>query len=257
MPQLAVHYLPQFVAESDLAGSTVIVVDLLRASTTICQALSNGAKCVIPSLEVDETFARAAAHVEKHGDREKILLGGERGGQRIEGFDLGNSPLDYTSEQIFGQTVLFTTTNGTKALAHARLADRVLIGAAVNRQAIVDAVAGAPRVDILCAGTGGKVTREDILAAGAIASQIKAPHESCSANSWSDAACREWQELLTTAHALDRTPSEQFAHELRDTLGGKNLLALGYDDDLLFCAQLDTLDIVPELDRSTGQIKLP
>ncbi|NOZ39596.1 MAG: hypothetical protein GXP24_05145 [Planctomycetes bacterium] len=69
--QIAVHYLPHFVAESDLAGSTVIVVDLLRASTTICQSLANGAKCVVPSLEVDETFAKAAQF-----DRAKILLGG-------------------------------------------------------------------------------------------------------------------------------------------------------------------------------------
>ncbi len=251
MPQIAVHYLPHFVAESDLAGSTVIVVDLLRASTTICLALANGAKCVIPSVEVDETFAKAAAHIKKHGDREKILLGGERGGQKIEGFDLGNSPLDYTADQVFGQTVLFTTTNGTKALAHAHLADRTLIGAAVNRQAIANAVADAPQVDILCAGTGGKVTREDILAAGAIASQLEAD----ATNEWCDAACREWQELLTTAHALNRTPSEQFAIELRDTLGGKNLLALAYDRDLPFCAQLDTQSVVPELNRPTGQIK--
>ena len=246
--RIAVHYLPHFVAESDLADSTVIVVDLLRASTTICQALTAGAKCVIPSVEVDETFAKASRY-----SRDEILLGGERGGQPIEGFDLGNSPLDYTAEQVFDQTVLFTTTNGTKALAHARLAERTLIGAAVNRQAVADAVADAPQVDILCAGTGGKVTREDILAAGAIASQLEAG----TANEWCDAACREWQELLTTARALGRTPSEQFAIDLRDTLGGKNLLALGYDRDLPFCAQLDIHDVVPEFDRPAGQIKLP
>jgi len=242
-----VHYLPQFVAEADLAGSTVLVVDLLRASTTICQALANGAKCVVPSVEVDETFAKAGDY-----ERNAILLGGERGGQQIEGFDLGNSPADYTADQVFGQTVLFTTTNGTKALAHARLAKRTLIGAAVNRQAVVDAIGEAEQIDILCAGTGGKVTREDILAAGAIASQLAGD-----TNEWADAARREWEELLTTARALNRSPSEQFALELRDTLGGKNLLALGYDDDLPLCAQLDTLDVVPELDRLSGHIKLP
>jgi len=250
--RVAVHYLPQFVAESDLAGSVVVIVDLLRASTTICQALSAGAKCVVPSVEVDETFAKASAHVQQNGNRSEILLGGERGGERIEGFDLGNSPTDYTADQVFGRTVLFTTTNGTKALAHARLAERVLIGAAVNRKAIVEEIAAAERINILCAGTGGKVTREDILAAGAIASQLEGDR-----NEWADAACREWQELLTTARALDRTPSEQFAVELQNTLGGKNLLALGFDDDLPHCAQLDTLNVVPELDRTTGQIKLP
>lgn len=254
MHELNVHYLPQFVAEADLAGSTVIVVDLLRASTTICQALANGAKCVVPSVEVDATVALA-----EQRQRSEILLGGERGGEIITGFDLGNSPAEYTADQVFGQTVLFTTTNGTKAIEHARLAERVLIGAAVNRHTVVEAVMAAEQVDILCAGTGGKVTREDILAAGAIAHALTnspASHSPFTTNEWSDSACREWQELVTTARALDRTISEQFAIELRDTLGGKNLLALGYDEDLVACAQLDSLDVLPELDRPNGEIKL-
>lgn len=247
MPTVNVHYLPQFVAEADLAGSTVIVVDLLRASTTICQALHAGAKCVVPTLEVDETFARAERYY-----AEDVVLGGERGGMRIEGFHLGNSPLDYTPEKVLGRTVLFTTTNGTRALAHARLAKYVLIGAAINRQAVIEAVADAEQIDILCAGTGGKVTREDILAAGAIASQLGGE-----CNEWCDAACREWSELLTTASALGRSASEQFALELRDTLGGRNLLTLGYDDDLVFCANLDALDLVPQHDRQLDAICLP
>ena len=245
---LAVHYLPQFVAEADLAGSTVIVVDLLRASTTICQALAAGAKCVKPSVEVDATIAAA-----ENLERSEIILGGERGGERIDGFDLGNSPAEYTADQVFGRTLLFTTTNGTKALAHARLAKRVLIGGTINRQAVVETVNTTEQVDILCAGTGGKVTREDILAAGAIASQL----ESDTTNEFCDAACGEWQELLTTARALGRSPSEQFALELRDTLGAKNLLALGLDHDLEFCAQLDTHNVVPELEQTTGRIRLP
>ncbi len=251
MPELSVHYLPQFVAEADLAGSTVIVVDLLRASTTICQALASGAKCVVPTVEVDATFARA-----QHYSRDEIVLGGERGGAIIEGFDLGNSPAEYEADEVFGRTVLFTTTNGTKAIEHARLAKRVLIGAAVNRQAVAQTVAEAEHVDILCAGTGGKVTREDILAAGAIA-ELLASDNSRITNEWADSARREWQELITTARALDRSPTDQFALELRDTLGGKNLLALGYDEDLRDCAELDRLDLVPELDRSTGEIRLP
>jgi len=146
LPQLAVHYLPQFVSESELAGSTVVVVDLLRASTTICHALAYGAKCVVPCLEIAETWTRA-----KQFSRDQIVLGGERGGERIEGFDLGNSPADYTADQVFGRTVLFTTTNGTKALAHARLASRVLIGAAANRATLAETIVAAPQIDILSA----------------------------------------------------------------------------------------------------------
>ena len=255
MPQLNVHYLPQFVAEADLAGGTVIVVDLLRASTTVCYALSAGAKCIVPAVEVDETFAKASTF-----QRADIVLGGERGGEIIEGFDLGNSPTDYTADQVFGRTVLFTTTNGTKAINHARLSARVLVGAAVNRRAVAAAVAADQQVDILCAGTGGKVTREDLLAAGAIAHQLTTQHSPPttprSTNEWADSASGEWEELLNTAAALGRTPSEQFALELRDTLGGRNLLALGLDEDLVTCAQLDKLDGVPILDKQSGEIRL-
>ncbi len=242
MPRIAVHYLPQFVAETELAGSTVVVVDLLRASTTICQALAAGAQGVVPCLEVDETFTTATRY-----ERSQILLGGERGGERIEGFDLGNSPADYTADQVFGRTVLFTTTNGTRALHHARLAKHVLIGAAVNRQAVAQRLDSTDEVHILCAGTGGKVTREDILAAGAIASSLEGD-----TNPWAASACREWQELLSTARALRRSPSQQLAQELRSTIGGKDLIALGLDDDLEDCAQLDQLTVVPTLDAHTG-----
>ena len=105
----------------------------------------------------------------------------------------------------------------------------------------------------MCAGTGGQVTREDILAAGAIVEYLT--DESTELNEWAEAARREWQELKTAGRALGRTVPEQFAVELRDTQGGKNLLALGFDEDLRFCSQLDILDVVPELDRTKGLIR--
>src|SRR5688572_1010188 len=107
MPKLNVHFLPSHVPEPRLAGSMVIVIDLLRASSTICEALASGATCVVPLLEVDETKAAAGKY-----DRSEIVLGGERHGKVIDGFDLGNSPLEYTPHAVSGKTVLFTTTNG-------------------------------------------------------------------------------------------------------------------------------------------------
>ena len=245
------HYLPQFVDASELAESVVVMVDQLRASSTICHAFSAGAKCVVPFVQVEDVFTHA-----QRLEPGEALFGGERGGRRIEGFHLGNSPTEYTPEKVFGQTVLFTTTNGARALDHARLAQRVLVGATVNRQAIVAELSTAKRIDILCAGTNGAVTREDILAAGAIADRLLQRFEDeCDTNEWADAARREWQELLNTAHAMGRSPSAQFARELCDTPGGKNLLAIGHDFDLDICAQLDTLAIVPELDLFTGIIR--
>jgi len=255
MPErrLNVYYLPQFVPEHELAGGTVIVIDLLRASTTICQALASGARDVVPFVEVGDAVG-AAVKLE----RAQIVLGGERRGERLGGFDLGNSPAEYTPDVVFGRRVLFTTTNGTLALQHARLAGRVLVGAIVNLSAVTASVRDDRQVDIVCAGTAGHVTREDILAAGAIVHQLNASQTGgWQTNDAADAARREWEELLTASRAAGRTASEQLSVELRTTAGGRNLLAIGLDDDLVDCAQIDRLDVVPELDVAAWRIHVP
>lgn len=246
--RIHVHNLPALVSEQELAGSAVIVIDLLRATTTICQSLAAGACEVVPFREIDEALEVAAG-------RENVVLGGERGGRRIDGFDLGNSPAEYTPQAVQGRAVFITTTNGTRALHHARLARRVLVGAIVNLSAVVASVKDEPRVDILCAGTGGQVTHEDILAAGAMVDRLC----NLSATDWqfNDAAVsarRAWQELLAAADASDRSAAEQLTIELRDTLGGRNLIEVGNDSDLADCARIDQLNIAPELDVRNWRI---
>lgn len=249
---LRVHFLPQFVGDHELAGGTVVVVDLVRASTTICHALAAGARDVVPFVEVAETLHAAALY-----HRADVLLGGERGGERIEGFDLGNSPQEYTPEVVFGRRILFTTTNGTRALRHAHLGNRVVIGAVVNLAAVVASVSKSENVDILCAGTAGHVTREDILAAGAIVAGLRVPKSSWQTNESAERSLAEWEELCTAARAAGRSLSEQLAVELRDTQGGKKLIRVGLDDDLAVCAAIDALDVIPELDLREGRIHLP
>ena len=107
--QLNVHLLPELANPHDLAGHTSIVIDTLRASTTITTALENGAEKIIPCLTVEE--ARQLAN-----DRPGALLGGERGGKPLPGFDFGNSPAEYEPNRVAGKTIVFTTTNGTKAM---------------------------------------------------------------------------------------------------------------------------------------------
>src|SRR5687768_3032349 len=124
MPRtLDVHFLPELTSPEELAGGVVVVIDVLRASTTITYALAAGARELIPCLEIDD--ARAAATKLPPA---QVVLGGERQGLPIAGFDLGNSPRDYTPERVGGKTVVFTTTNGTKAMLQCRQAARVLIG---------------------------------------------------------------------------------------------------------------------------------
>ncbi len=166
--EIRTHFLPQLVAPAELAGGASIVIDVLRATTTITAALAAGAREVIPCLEVDD--ARGVASRVCRPAR--LCLGGERGGVKIDGFDLGNSPCEYTAARVAGKSVVFTTTNGTRAMLHAAAADEIWLAALVNLQAVVAGCAQRPRVDILCAGTGGKITREDVLAAGAIAAAL-------------------------------------------------------------------------------------
>lgn len=240
MRMLRVHNLPRLVAETDLAGSTVVVIDLLRATSTICQALAAGATEVVPFLEIDEALAAAAE------DRANVVLGGERKGARIIGFDLGNSPSEYTPEAVEDQRVFLTTTNGTRALHHAQLAARIVAGSFLNLSAVTESIKDAPRVDILCAGTDGRESREDILAAGALVEKLCAREP----NDWelndaARAALAEWQRR-----------GDDLAVELRSTPGGENLLAIGLDGDLVDCARFDALDVVPELDIEAWRITL-
>lgn len=250
MQELNVYNLPTHVGEQDLAGSTVIVIDLLRATTTICHALAAGAREVVPFREIDETLAAA----EKAG-RNNVILGGERGGMLIDGFDLGNSPAEFTREAIAGRPVFITTTNGTRALYHARLARRVLAGAMVNLSAIVESVKDEPRVDILCAGTGDEETLEDILAAGAMVDRFTAVADAqWKLNDAAVAAAREWRLLVGKSDLTGHTIQQQLALKLRDTRGGRNLIEVGNDSDLPDCAAIDRLSIVPELDIPNWRI---
>jgi 2-phosphosulfolactate phosphatase len=250
--RLNVHPLPQLVPPNALAGGTTVVIDLLRATSTICQALASGAVEVVPFLEIAD--ARSAA--EAAPDRERILLGGERHGKRIEGFDLGNSPTEYTPDVVAGRRVFLTTTNGTRALDHARQARRIVAGALVNLSAVVASLRKEPRIDILCAGTGGEVTREDLLAAGAMVERLTDEGDADrSLNESAMSARREWRELVAAARDLGRSLSEHLAIELRDTPGGRNLLSIDMDRDLAACARIDAVDVLPELDVREWRIR--
>jgi 2-phosphosulfolactate phosphatase len=250
MPTLDLYLLPKDAPPERLADATVIVIDLLRASTTICRALAAGAECVMPFAEIDETLAAAQAF-----GRDNVLLGGERHGKLIPGFDLGNSPAEYTPTIVAGRRILFSTTNGARALHHARSAQRVLVGAAVNRTAVARAVQPGANVVILCAGTDGEVAREDELAGGAIIEAIRRGGATWELNEPANAARHAWRTIVDGAEVEQVPVVHYFARRLGDTQGGRNLLDIGHDADLPACAQLDTLTIVPELNRTTGELR--
>jgi 2-phosphosulfolactate phosphatase len=237
MPIGRVHYLPAIVESDLLLGSTAVVIDLLRATTTICHALAAGAKEVYAFQETDD--ARQLA--ERLG-REHCLLGGERGGIKIDGFDLGNSPAEYTRERIAGKTLVFTTTNGTRAIASCLAADRAFLASLVNLSAVSAAIAEQETaVNIVCAGTNGELTREDILAAGAIVASLSAMRETNL--TWNDDAliARDaWHGVTATEQ-----PRQSLVAALRDSIGGRNLVELGFDADIAMAAAVDNVPVVP------------
>ena len=165
--RLFAHFLPILLPPDELREATAVVIDLLRASTTICHALAAGAREVIPCLEVDDA-RRIAADLAAS----RPVLGGERDGVRIEGFDLGNSPEEYRPETVGGRTVVFTTTNGTAAMLRCRPAARIIIGSLVNFSAVCKQLTDKASTHLICAGTQSKITREDVLCAGAITDRL-------------------------------------------------------------------------------------
>jgi 2-phosphosulfolactate phosphatase len=271
-PPLKAHFLPDLTSPEELAGGVVVVIDVLRASTTICHALAAGARAVIPCLEVEE--ARQLAAQFPPGE---AVLGGERKGLRIEGFDLGNSPSEYTPATVGGKTVIFTTTNGTRAMTQCRGAARVLIGTFVNLSAVYWEISqartcGEP-VHLLCAGTRRQLTAEDVLFAGALARRwwLDADFQRKSLashgppwhplNDQANLARQAWTNAAygiagSDAHVDVReliTPQTLAGHLLEST-GGRNLEALGFVADIRAAAQIDLFDFVPELDVPNWRI---
>src|SRR5438105_72035 len=162
--EVHVYLLPELVPPGRLAGGLAVVIDVLRATTTIVYALAGGCTAVRPCAEVEE--ARALAGHMRAG---RVLLGGERGGTPLPGFDLGNSPREYTAKLCHGNTLVLTTSNGTRALLRTVEAERVILAGFVNYSAVCEQLRHDQRpIHIVCAGTEGEVALEDALLAGAL-----------------------------------------------------------------------------------------
>lgn len=240
---LAVHLLPRLYRAEAFSGCIAIVVDALRASTTIAAALAAGATRVVPTLSVDEARAVAA-----RADMKGAILGGERGGLKIDGFDLGNSPTEYTAERVKGRPIIFTTTNGTAALLHVSQASRVLIGSLFNLSAVCEAVAGDPRpVHIVCAGTRDEVSLDDCLPAGAMVERLLRAGRHAVADDSALLCLRAWLDASKGGPAgiLDAMNASR---------GGRGLSRLGLGADVEFCAQADRYRVVPAYDAQGGSI---
>jgi 2-phosphosulfolactate phosphatase len=247
---LAVHFLPALVSADELAAADVVMIDVLRASTTIVHGLSAASSAVIPCREVEE--ARKMAATLPPGT---AVLGGERAGLPIAGFDLGNSPGEYTRSAVEGKTVVFTTTNGTLALMHCRAAAHVFIGSFVNMSAIVKRLTGERPIHLLCAGTRGQITREDLLCAGALGELLlESAVDSASMNDQARIAIDTWRAAVPHGARPPKALAGELSLALHETQGGRNLMAIGLEHDIDTAAEVDRFDIVPQLDIENWRI---
>lgn len=214
-----------------LAASVVVVIDVIRATTTMTEALANGARAIYPTASTEDAVRLAQSF-----GREDTVLCGERKGVKIEGFDLGNSPREFTAEAVRGKRLVMSTTNGTRALVAGAEGERLLVCALTNLGAVARTLADCERVAILCAGRDDEFSIEDALCAGALISRIgDAADGPPRLNDASRAAL-----VLATSLQPNRAV-------LADSAAGGVLSEIGLIDDLEVCADVDRHGIVPEM----------
>jgi 2-phosphosulfolactate phosphatase len=216
-----------------VSGRTAVVLDVLRATSTIVEALVNGARRIIPFSTVEEAVAK-----KNELGRDAALLCGERGGEKIPGFDLGNSPLEMTREAVSGRTLVMTTTNGTPALLAASGASVCLIAALLNVHAVAERVMDHGNdVLILCAGREGRFALEDAVCAGVLVQRLRAVGRApLRLDDGARAAV-----TLAGRGTLEAT--------LQRSAAGRALRHIGRGDDVTFCAQLDLHAVVPVFEQ--------
>lgn len=247
MPRLRVHFLPSLIPAAELNGSTCVVIDVLRATTTMIAAFAAGARGVVPCLSIEDAQQAAAALPVG-----QAVLGGERRGLLIPGFALGNSPTEYTPDSVGGKAVVMTTTNGTKALLHCAAAERVLVAGFVNLSAVCQSLTGSPSVDILCAGAHGHVGRDDALVAGAIVTRL-ADQGDLQLDDSAALARDAWLHLSGDCPAAEL--SAKLTAALRASIAGQNLIDVGLGSDIPLVTAVDRWPLVAEFNAADGWVR--
>jgi 2-phosphosulfolactate phosphatase len=210
----------------DFRDRTVVIVDILRATSCMVTAFAHGVDHIVPFANLDNCLA-----MKDHG----YITSGERNGEKVQGFDNGNSPFEYM-EGIRGKKIAFTTTNGTEALDRSRGAREILIGSFLNLSAVANhLLKGTNSVLILCAGWKGKVNLEDSIFAGALVTRIR------------EAIKPECDAPLAAMHLYETAKSDLVGF-MSTASHVRRLKRLDITKDISFCLTADKYDVVPFLD---------
>src|SRR5699024_7660738 len=232
--KINVFFSSQSFQEEDLRDKTVVIIDVLRASSTIVTALEHGAKGVISVADMSD-----ASKISQNLDSPHYLLCGEKDGVKIEGYDLGNSPLNYTAETVDGKTIILNTTNGTKAIQRSALAHKIMIGSFLNLEVIVEQLAEAENdIALICAGWRGSMAFEDLLCAGNIISDL--------ANDEPEGEMKDGAKVASSLY-------EKFGNEVEQTIKSSDyaqrLKEVVSDEDLSYCCQRDGMQVLPVMNE--------
>lgn len=206
----------------------VVIIDIFRATSSICYGIDNGAEAIIPVAEVEECLA----YKEKNPD---YLLAAERDGKVVTGFDFGNSPFSYTAQKVAGKTVVLTTTNGTQALYLSRKAKQIIIGSFLNLTAVCNWLKTTnENILLVCAGWKYNFNLEDTLFAGAVVEQLKT-------------GAYELDDPAIAANDLYQLGKDDITVYLKKTSHSERLKQLGIEEDIAFCLNTDTTTAIPVL----------
>jgi 2-phosphosulfolactate phosphatase len=231
--RLDVFFAAQPLTPAEVAGRVVAVIDVLRASTTVAVALHNGAKYIIPFDSHEEAVTRS-----KSFERSHVKLAGERKMLAIPGFDLGNSPREFTPDAVEGKTILLATTNGTRALVGLQGARDVVVASYVNFSAVLAMLRAAGRsgtdISIICAGRERQFSLEDAACAGRYVRHIAKRLPNTALN---DAA--------KASSMIDRRYGDSLDRLFAESSHGRALVEAGFAEDLVVCAAVDAFPVVP------------
>ena len=228
--KLNVFLSPVIVDELYFTNKTTVVIDVLRATSTIVTALNNGAKEIVPVASVE--FAVKVSGGMFGG---QTLLGGERNTKKIEGFALGNSPFEYSKDVVEGKSIVFYTTNGTKSIVKAKYSENLFICSFLNISAIAKHIITLNTdVEIVCAGRNNYFSIEDSICAGMLISKISKVKSDSYLNDSGKAVLTLYEKYGSNLNKM-----------MRESDHGKILLENGFEADLEYCSSIDMLDIVP------------
>lgn len=233
MKKIDVCFSPDLIHQYDINDRCVVVIDVLRATSCMVAGLGSGVKSITPVATVEECEALG---------KQGYIMAGERGGKKLPQFDLGNSPFEYMEDQFKGKKIATTTTNGTRCIELAKKAPEVIIGAFLNKTAIIDHLNNQSRdVLLFCAAWKGKFNLEDSLFAGAVCNGLKNDFEMES-------------DATVSAYHLYQSMFHDIAHYVGRSDHASRLSKFKVKKDILYCSKEDEFSVIPKLNEGVLMI---